>query len=69
MQWVAVGFTVVRVLLAVGLYGFAALFMGLALVPAVWLCYAVWQASAHQTLLWRVVWVCLTAGASYYGEQ
>ena len=55
MRGSAIGFTVVRVLLAVALYGFAALFVGLALVPAVWLCYEVWQASADQTLLWRLL--------------
>lgn len=62
----AIGLTVVRVLLAVALYGFAAVFMGLALVPAVWLCYTVWQAMANQVLFWRILWVCLAVGTSYF---
>jgi len=58
--------TVIRVLLAVALYGFAAVFVGLALVPAVWLCHAAWQATSGEILLWRMLGVCLTVGASYF---
>ena len=58
--------TIVRVVLALTLYVFGALVIGLALVPAVWLCYAIWQQTAGQALWQQIVWVCLTAGAGYF---
>jgi hypothetical protein len=58
--------TVVRVLLAVALYVVAAVVLGLALFPAVLLCYSAWQQTAGQVVWLRVLWVCLTVGAGYF---
>ena len=58
--------TVVRVVLALILYVFAALVMGLALFPAAWLCYGVWQRAGAQPLWQQALWTCLAAGAGYF---
>ena len=58
--------TVVRVLLALALYAVGALAIGLALVPAVLLGRAVWDATAHLAAWQQTVGVCLTAGAGYF---
>ncbi len=59
-------FTAVRVLLALALYGVAAIVVGLALFPAMLLCEQVWQGRIAQPVWQRMLWVCLTAGAGYF---
>lgn len=58
--------TVVRVVLALTLYIFAALVVGLALFPAARLCYLVWLATSGQSLWQQTFWVCLAAGVGYF---
>ena len=58
--------TVIRVALALALYVVAATVLGLALLPAVLLCYTVWDHAAGQALWQQMLWVCLAAGAGYF---
>ena len=58
--------TVVRVLLALALYVVGAIVLGLALFPAVLLCYSVWQHTTGQAVWQQTPWVCLAAGVGYF---
>jgi len=58
--------TVIRVVLAVALYVFAALVVGLALFPAVLFCLLVWNRASSLGLWQQTLWVCLAAGAGYF---
>ena len=58
--------TVFRVFLALVLYVVGATIFGLALFPAVLLCWFVWQTTASQAICWRILWVCLAAGTGYF---
>jgi hypothetical protein len=58
--------TILRVLLALALYGVAAAVLGLALFPAVRLCALVWESASAQPMWQRTLWACLAAGAGYF---
>lgn len=58
--------TVIRVLLAVTLYVFASFVIGLALFPAIRLCYVVWQTTSGQNLWQQTLWACLAVGVGYF---
>ena len=58
--------TVVRVLLALALYVVGAIVLGLALFPAVLLCYSVWQHTTGRAVWQQTLWVCLAAGVGYF---
>ncbi len=58
--------TMVRVVLALALYVFAALVAGLALFPAALLCHIVWQSTGDRGLWQQILWVCLAAGVGYF---
>lgn len=58
--------TAIRVLLAVALYTVAALVIGLALVPGVFLCLGVWNAAVGFLLWQRITVVCLSVAVGYF---
>ena len=58
--------TAVRVIWTLTLYAVGALTIGLALVPAVLLGRAVWQATAGLGALLQTVWLCFAVGAGYF---
>ena len=58
--------TVIRVVLALMLYVFAALVVGLALFPAILLVYTVWQATSDHVVWHQMLGVCLAAGMGYF---
>ncbi|MBI4353931.1 MAG: hypothetical protein HY595_01710 [Candidatus Omnitrophica bacterium] len=58
--------TAIRVALALILYMVGAVVLGVALVPAVLLCHAVWHQTATQPMWQQTLWVCLAAGTGYF---
>lgn len=60
------GLTAVRVVLALALYLFAALVIGLALFPAVLLCHLAWVGADGLGVWQQMLWVCLAAGVGYF---
>ncbi len=58
--------TVVRVFLAIALYAVGVLVIGLALVPAVLLCRAVWGTTAGLSIWQQTLVICLAAGLAYF---
>ena len=58
--------TIVRVALALALYVFAALVIGLALFPAGLLCHLAWKSAANQGFWQQTLWVCCAAGVGYF---